>query len=68
MVIDIANQDKRFQTFVANRIAAIHEGSCPSHWKYVDMGSNPADEASRGLWAGELCCSKKWISWNEGSV
>ena len=57
----IANRDKRFQTFVANRIAAIHEGSRASHWKYVDTGSNPADDASMGLSAEELCCRKRWI-------
>ena len=52
---------KRFQTFVTNRIAAIHEGSRASHWRYVDTGSNPADDASRGLSAEELCCSKRRI-------
>ena len=57
----IANQHKRFQTFIANRIAAIHEESRASHWKYVDTGSNPAYDASRGLSAEELCCSKRWI-------
>ena len=57
----IANRDKRFQTFVANRIAAIHEGSRASHWRYVDTGSNTADDASRGLSAEELCCSKRRI-------
>ena len=57
----IANRDKRFQTFVANRIAAIHERSRASHWKYVNTGSNPADDASRGLSAEELCCGKRWI-------
>ena len=50
----IANRDKRFETFIANRIAAIHEGSRASHWRYVDTGSNPADDASRGLSAEEL--------------
>ena len=45
----IANKEKRFQTFVANRITAIHEGSRPDQWNYVDTGSNPADDASRGL-------------------
>ena len=57
----IANRDKTFQTFVANIIAAIHEGSRASHWRYVDTGSNPADDASRGLSAEELCCSKRRI-------
>ena len=27
----------------------------------MDTGSNPADDASRGLSAKELCCSKRWI-------
>lgn len=37
----ITNQGKRFQTFVANRIETINEGSRPSQWNYVDTGSNP---------------------------
>ena len=45
----IANQDKRFQTFVANRITTIHDGSRPTQWKYIKTGSNPADVASGGL-------------------
>jgi len=57
----ITNRDKRFQTFVANRVAAIHGGSRASHWKYVDTGSNPTDDVSRRLSAEELCCSKWWI-------
>ena len=27
----IKNEDKRFHTFVANRLAVIHDGSKPSH-------------------------------------
>ena len=50
----IANEDKRFQTFVANRVASIREVSSPSQWRYVSTQLNPADDASRGLSADEL--------------
>lgn len=43
----IENKEKRFQTFVANRIATIHEASTLPQWNYVNnTQSNPAD-ASR---------------------
>ncbi len=32
----ISNRDKRFQTFVANRLAKIHEHSEISQWRHVD--------------------------------
>ena len=50
----IEDEDKRFQTFVANRIATIHEASSPDQWRYV----NPADDASRGVSADSL---HRWI-------
>lgn len=43
----IANEDKRFKTFVANRLAVIHETTIPTQWRYVDTRSNPADDGSR---------------------
>ena len=58
----IAKKEKRFQTFVANRITAIHEGSRPDQWNYVDTGSNPADDASRGLSAEELIHKNRWTN------
>jgi len=57
----INNTRKRFHTFVANRIAAIHSGSDPSQWRYVDSESNPADDVSRGLKASELVSSPRWF-------
>ena len=54
----IENQDKRFQTFVANRIAAIHNSTSPSQWNYVNTELNPADDASRGVSADSL---ERWI-------
>ena len=54
----IENKDKRFQTFVANRIAAIHNATCPFQWNYVNTELNPADDASRGVSADSL---ERWI-------
>ena len=57
----INNRNKRFQTFVANRIAIIHDNSDPSQWNYVEKKMNPADDASRGLSATDLTSEPRWI-------
>ena len=57
----IMNQDKRFHTFVANRVAAIQEVSQPSQWHHVDTSSNPADDVSRGMAAQDLVHSERWV-------
>ena len=57
----IANEDKRFHTFVANRVAAIHEVTSPPQWKHIGTKQNPADDASRGLTAEALLKNKRWI-------
>ena len=51
---------KRFQTFVANRVAVVHDESEPSQWKYIESLSNPADDASRGLNAKEMLHNERW--------
>ena len=56
----IHNTSRRFQTFVANRVAAIHEGSEPAQWRHVPSDMNPGDDASRGLDAEEMVNSKRW--------
>jgi len=43
----IINQSSMYQTFVANRLAVIHDGSNVSEWRYTM--SNPADHSSRGI-------------------
>ena len=58
----INNRNKRFQTFVANRIAIIHDNSDPSQWNYVETKMNPADDASRGLSATDLISESRWIT------
>ena len=57
----IVSTDKRFHTFVANRVSSIREASFPSQWNYVDTKSNPADDASRGLEVEELLQNKRWL-------
>lgn len=57
----IYNQNKRFHTFVANRLSVIHDLSKEDQWKYVDSKQNPADDASRGLNIESLLKSKRWL-------
>ena len=57
----LRNEGKRFQTFVANRIAEIRDHSSPLQWRHVDSMSNPADDVSRGVSAGELVDNDHWI-------
>jgi hypothetical protein len=56
----IKNTTRRFQTFVANRVGVIHDGSSPSQWRYVETNDNPADDASRGLNASRMVGSSRW--------
>ena len=56
------NERKRFQTFVANRVATILETSSPAQWRLVPGKQNPADDASRGLSADALLNSKRWFA------
>ena len=39
----IKSVDKRYQTYVANRVAMIHELYESSQWKHVGTTENPAD-------------------------
>ena len=57
----INNDDKRFHTFVANRISVIRDSSDKSAWRYVDSPNNPADDASRGLTIKELVNNSRWV-------
>lgn len=57
----IRNEDKRFHTFVANRLLILHDGSRPSQWNFVDSNGNPADNASRGLTVEELLSQDRWF-------
>lgn len=56
----IKNEDRRFHTFVANRISTIREASEPWQWRHVCSKDNPADDASRGLTAADFLQTTRW--------
>ena len=57
----IYNKTKRFHTYVANRIAVIHNLSREHQWRHVTSKDNPADDASRGLNMEQLLNSTRWL-------
>ncbi|GBP06115.1 hypothetical protein EVAR_71732_1 [Eumeta japonica] len=57
----INSQSSVYQTFVANRIAAIHELSIAEQWRHVKSKENPADILSRGLAPSKLAASTLWF-------
>ena len=59
----IANTSARYQTFVANRLAIIHESrSSPSQWRHVSTQLNPTDDAFQGLSVHALLNSDRWLT------
>ena len=58
----IRNEDKRFNTFVANRVATIRDNSDPDQWHYVNTHANPADDVTRGMGANELKANSRWLT------
>ena len=56
----IRNDDKRFHTFVSNRLTVIHDGSSVGQWRRVDSKRNPSDVTTRGLSAKALLSDEKW--------
>ena len=58
----ITNSERRYKTFVANRVTAIREQSIPCQWRYVGTKTNPADDASRGLSAEAIITSNCWTN------
>ena len=57
----IGNRDKRYHTFVANRLSFIWEKTSTRQWRHVRSGENPADEATRGRTAEEIITGSTWI-------
>ena len=58
----VKNANKRFHTFVANRISIIPDGSTPDQWRHVEGIANPGDHASRGMSAEALINCERWLS------
>jgi hypothetical protein len=57
----IANESRRFHTFVANRVQQIQEDTDFHQWNYIESKQNPADLASRGIRASTLLKNPVWI-------
>lgn len=57
----INNADRRFHTFVANRVAIIPSLSEPAQWRHVSTKENPADYVSRGLKVSEFLETRRWL-------
>ena len=60
------NTNKRFKTFFANRLGAIHLLSSPEQWRYVPSVLNPADICSRGVMPKKYETMDLWL--NELSI
>ena len=58
----VKNETNRYHTFVANRVAIIHDGSQPNQWFHVNGDNNPADDASRGLTADIFLRQSRWLT------
>ncbi|XP_036342706.1 uncharacterized protein LOC118751986 [Rhagoletis pomonella] len=57
----INSSSASYQTFVANRIAVIHEHTTAEQWRHISSKDNPADILSRGLPPGRLETCNMWF-------
>ena len=62
MLLYIANESRRFHTFVANRVAEIQDSTCPAQWRFVPGRLNPADDCMWGLRASEMTSDCRWVA------
>ena len=60
------NKDKRFRTFVANRVKTIRSYTSVDQWRHVSSNENPADLASRGICADEKEKVNMWLNGPKG--
>ena len=58
----IANESRRFETFVANRLAEIHDLTSDARWRHVPGKLNPADDYSRGIPVHALTHGHRWLA------
>jgi Pao retrotransposon peptidase/Family of unknown function (DUF5641)/Protein of unknown function (DUF1759)/Putative peptidase (DUF1758)/Integrase zinc binding domain len=56
----IRSQSAQMKTFVANRIAEIHDLTSPTDWRHISSKENPADIVSRGLLPDQLQDTTLW--------
>jgi hypothetical protein len=55
----IKNEERRFHTFVANRVMEIRSRTEVNHWHHVPTKENPADDASRGI-SAKMLSGTRW--------
>ncbi|XP_042886949.1 uncharacterized protein LOC122262840 [Penaeus japonicus] len=56
----LQSNGKRFQTYVANRVAKILDHTTPTQWRHVPTSETPGDDASIGMTAEDLVCNERW--------
>ncbi|UYV66800.1 hypothetical protein LAZ67_4002883, partial [Cordylochernes scorpioides] len=56
----ITSESKKWQIFVANRVAKIQDLTAAHSWQYISGKQNPADLATRGILPSCLINSKLW--------
>ncbi|UYV68826.1 hypothetical protein LAZ67_6001081 [Cordylochernes scorpioides] len=56
----ITSESKKWQIFVANRVAKIQDLTAAHSWQYISGKQNPADLATRGILPSCLITSKLW--------
>ena len=55
------NRNLKFQTFVANRVVIIHDGSRGSKWRYIPSKLNPADDSTRAIQSERWCYGPEFL-------
>lgn len=50
----------RYKVFVGTRVAEIQELSAPASWRYIDSGTNPADDITRGKTLAQITGENRW--------
>ena len=57
----IYNENRRFQTYVENRVAEIRDLTVPEQWRHCPGKLNLADDVSRGLGMNEFLKNERWL-------
>ena len=58
----IANESRRFHTFVDNWVSEIHDTTDATQLRQVPGHCNPADDCTRGLQAADLNHHCRWLN------
>ena len=62
IVLDYShNENRRFQTYVANRVGEIRDLTSPQQWRHCPGKLNPADDVSRGLKMSTFLKDERWL-------